>query len=239
MVDGRVLDDPYHGIGRITSALLPELAGRPELDVTVVTRVGQQPQRFDLVALTDGLGLRRVEFDHDLTSVGQFLAWPRLLRSLDAEVALFPYNLGASLAGPGRRYAVVHDCIIEADPRFSPDRRTRLLYRMLTAMVVRRTTVLTPSRASAAALRRFYRVGVPDERVLSWGVDPSFARTAPRPVEIQGRAIPPEYYLHVGARRPHKNVQVLVRALARSAWCCGSSCWSGRWTREWPIPFRS
>ena len=115
--------------------------------------------------------------------------------------------------GGGRRFAIVHDCILEADRQFAPDARTRALYILLTRVVIRRTRIITPSRASAAALLAFYGLPVPDSRVLPWGVG-SFAGATDELSEVAGVRLPERYYLHVGARRPHKNVQQLVRVLA-------------------------
>jgi glycosyltransferase involved in cell wall biosynthesis len=216
-VDGRVLDDRYHGIGRITYELLDRLTGVPGIELTLFLRNQPESDRFDIDTLTGRPGVRVVRFDDPLTSVTQFLRWPGVLRRAGVDAVLFPYHLGASLLGAKRRYSIVHDCILEADKRFAPDARTRLLYIALTTVVVRRTTVLTPSRASAAAVRDFYKVRVPDSHVVEWGVGTSFASPAvgaERVADVNGVPLPDHYYLHVGARRPHKNVAQLVRALA-------------------------
>ena len=218
-VDGRVLDDRYHGIGRITYELLDRLTGVDGIELTLFLRNTPESDRLDIDALTSRPGVRVVRFDDPLTSVTQFLRWPRVLRRSGVDAMLFPYHLGASLFGARRRYSIVHDCILEADKRFAPDARTRLLYIALTTLVVRRTTVLTPSRASAAAVRDFYKVRVPDAHVVEWGVGTTFAARGAAHVRsgtshVKGVPLPDRYYLHVGARRPHKNVAQLVRALA-------------------------
>jgi glycosyltransferase involved in cell wall biosynthesis len=213
-VDGRVLDDKYHGIGRITEALLAGLGNYPDIEVVVFLRPGQTSSRFDVDALISQGGFERASFDLPLTSPMQWLRWPSALSAVRADVALFPYHLGAAVSGRARRYSVVHDCIIEADRAFSPDARTRLLYRLLTAVVVRRTQVLAPSRASAHEISRYYHLRMADWQVLPWGIDPGFAAGASRLSSVGGLEIPSEYFLHVGARRPHKNVTVAVAALS-------------------------
>ncbi|MGN6608717.1 MAG: glycosyltransferase family 4 protein [Jatrophihabitans sp.] len=212
VVDGRVLDDRYHGIGRVTAALLREIAAQDFCDVTVVLNPDQRAERFDLDALTTGLGHRVARFAPTLTSPRQYLAWPRLLRGLRADAALFPYHLGAALSGRARRLSVVHDCILETDPAFAPDTRTRLLYRLLTAVVVRRTEVIAPSRWSARDVARLYRRPAASIEVVPWGADTDFL--ADTGSSDPARPFAEPYFLHVGARRPHKNVAVLVRALA-------------------------
>lgn len=212
-VDGRVLDDRYHGIGRTTEALLEGLARSPQLDVTVFTWPGQRTRRFDLDGIIEGSGMRRAEFAHSLSSPLQYPRWPGALRAVGAEVSLFPYHIGAPVWGPPRRWAVVHDCIIEADPRYAPDAKTRLLYPLLTRLTLRGNQVLTPSRASAAEISRVYGCAVDARHVTPWGVSGTFSGAAAVPEAVGGHPVPRRYHLHVGAHRPHKNVEVLVRAL--------------------------
>ena len=208
-----MLDDRYHGIGRITEALLRQMATDPNLDVTVFLRDDQHSDRFDVESLIEDNGFRRLSFNHSMTSPAQWLKWPGALRRAGAQAALFPYHLGAALTGRARRYSIVHDCILEADAAFAPDARTRRLYALLTHAVVRRTTVLTPSRASADEITRYYHRRVADGHVLPWGVDPAFGETPAAPAVVGDQSIPDRFYLHVGARRPHKNVQLLIRML--------------------------
>lgn len=212
-LDGRVLSDEYHGIGRLAEMLLHRLAGSAEFEVTVFVRPGQRSRRFDIDGLIEGLGYRRAHFDLPLTSPMQWIRWPAALRRVGATVTISPYSLGGPVVGGGRRGTFVHDCIMETDARFAPDRRTRALYMMHTAMMARRNRVLTRSSASARDIERFYRVPVRDWQVIPGGVDETFARGARPATSIDGQDLPATYVLQVGARRPHKNVAGLVRVL--------------------------
>ena len=180
-VDGRVLDDRYHGIGRITYELLDHLTTDERFDTTLFVSRRQLSGRFDIDRISGRPGVRVVHFDHALTSATQFLRWPAALARAQVDLTLFPYHLGASMFGGGTRFAVIHDCIMEADRRFAPDARTRALYIALTRMVIRRTTIITPSRASASAIFDCYGLAVPDSRVLPWGVAASFDPAPYRP----------------------------------------------------------
>jgi glycosyltransferase involved in cell wall biosynthesis len=140
--------------------------------------------------------------------------WPAALRRVDADAVLFPYSLGAAVSGRARRFSFVHDCIMERDVRFAPDRRTRWLYMLHTAVVAHRTRVLTRSEAAARDIERFYRVPVKAWQVVPGGVELDFGSLAAPDRRIAGAELPATYLLHVGARRPHKNVVTLVRALA-------------------------
>jgi hypothetical protein len=213
-IDGRVLDDRYHGIGRITYELLDRLTQSGPFDITLFVARGQRSGRFDIDRIVRRSGVRLAHFDHALTSASQFLRWPAALRRSRIDLVLFPYHLGASMFGGGERFAVVHDCVLEADRQFAPNARTRALYILLTRLVIRRTRVITATRAAASQLLGFYGIQVPDSQLLPWGVDASFAGAATGPSVVGGVDLPQHYYLHVGARRPHKNVPQLVRVLA-------------------------
>jgi len=91
---------------------------------------------------------------------------------------------------------------------------------MATRAVLQRNRVITPSAAAAIALYETYRLPAGAVTVVPWGVDETFtcASSAVRSSDSHhaGRRRPPKgpYLLQVGARRPHKNVVTLVRALA-------------------------
>ncbi|GAA0525608.1 hypothetical protein GCM10010172_02590 [Paractinoplanes ferrugineus] len=213
-VDGRVLSDEYHGIGRMAEMLLRGLAGTTEFDVTVFVRQDQSSRRFALDDLIEGQGHRRAVFDLPLTSSWQWVRWPGALRRAGATVTLSPYSLGGPVVGGGRKCTFVHDCIMETDARFAPDRRTRSLYMLQTALMARTNRVFTRSAASARDIERFYRVPVEPWQVVPGGVDEDFAAGAEPVPRIGAQVLPATYVLQVGARRPHKNVAALVRMLA-------------------------
>jgi glycosyltransferase involved in cell wall biosynthesis len=214
-VDGRVLSDEYHGIGRLAEMVLRRLANDKDFEVTVFLRPAQTSRRFDIAGLTAGLGHAGAIFDLPLTSPLQWVRWPGALRRVGAEVTLSPYSLGGPLIGGGRKCTFVHDCIMETDAQFAPDRRTRWLYMAHTALIMRRSRVFTRSRASALDIQRFYGVPVGEQEVIPGGIDPDFADGAVPVERVGDTALPRPYLLQVGARRPHKNVSALVKVLSK------------------------
>jgi glycosyltransferase involved in cell wall biosynthesis len=89
-----------------------------------------------------------------------------------------------------------------------------LRYRALVPRSVRRAAVVvTPSQATADAVREAY--GVPPDRlaVTPLGVDPLWLST-PKPDKdwLAARGLPPEYLLAVGTLEPRKGLDVLVAA---------------------------
>src|SRR5690349_6421680 len=105
-VDGRVLDDPYHGIGRMTYDVVDRLTVDQGFDITLLMRLRQRLCRLHIARISGRPGVRIARFDHELTSGTQFLRWPATLRRARVDITLFPYHLGASLFGGGHRFAV-------------------------------------------------------------------------------------------------------------------------------------
>jgi glycosyltransferase involved in cell wall biosynthesis len=212
-VDCRVLDDRYHGIGRVAYELAAAMAGMPGVHLVLFTGPGRS-RRFDLAALAGRPAVSVRPTRMRPVAVSQLWRWRGELRRAGVDVMFFPYHLGASPIAGVPRVTLLHDCIFETDPRFVPSKRMYVAYRALTAAVAWTSTVLTVSGASAREVERFYRRRVPPERVISNGVDQ-------RPVTGDVRrlrdelGLEPGYVLHVGAQRPHKNVPVLVAALSR------------------------
>jgi glycosyltransferase involved in cell wall biosynthesis len=123
---------------------------------------------------------------------------------------------------------VVHDAIAEQHPELIfPGLRARLFWRLKSWLALRRANrIVTVSEDARAQLAAVFRRPVSDIEVISEGPDPSF-----RPLDVVrvGPAILEKYrlpagvplILYVGGISPHKNLQGLLRALARiepSAW---------------------
>jgi glycosyltransferase involved in cell wall biosynthesis len=213
-VDGRVLHDDYHGIGRVTEALIRELVKVPEVEVVLALN-SRPTRRFDVGALLTLANLETLRFDLPLTSPRQILRWPAALRRARVDVMVFPYHLGAPLTGCGPRLVMVHDCILER-PQFAPSARVRWAYRLLSTAVVRTNGVITPSWASAQDVHRYYRIPAGNIKIVPNGVEDKFsAQSADGERARVSLDLPEHYLLQVGVRRPHKNLGVLIRLLAR------------------------
>lgn len=218
-IDGRVLDDRYHGIGRVAFELATAMAGMPGVELVIFTGP-RRSRRFDLETLRRRPGVAVVPTRMRPVDPCQLWRWRSQLRRHPVDVMFFPYHLGASPIAGIPRVSLLHDCIFETDPRFVPSRRMYLAYRAMTAAVAWTSTVLTVSRASAREVERFYHRRVSAAQVIGNGVDQGL-RCAPGDA---GRlrdefGLEPGYVLHVGAQRPHKNVPVLVEAVARVPGC--------------------
>jgi glycosyltransferase involved in cell wall biosynthesis len=219
VVDGRFIQDRYHGIGRHTLELVRAMASLDGAELLVLYGEARA-ERLSVSALTQDEA-RLFPFTARIASLGEQLRWPSLLRGLGADVLLVPYHLATPWLSRVPVVTVVHDCIFEADRRFAPSIRVRHFYRLATRIALgRASAIVTVSDATRRSLWDFYGLDAPAENVVHHGVDPRFGRRLPTHVRRAAReklGLPERYILHVGVRRPHKNQTTLVRAFATLA----------------------
>jgi glycosyltransferase involved in cell wall biosynthesis len=212
LVDGRVMQDRYHGVGRYTYELLRELSRRT---VDLVVLCPPDSGRLCLDELMTRRNVRVVPSGVPVASLRSQWVLGRAVLSARPDVVFVPYHLSTPVL-PGRVpvVSVVHDCVFERAAAARGGSAFSLTYQAATRLAVRSAAALAvPSEATRDDLRRFYGIELPPECVLPHGVGAQFfalpGRPRPRPPGLPGR-----YILHVGARRPHKNQAVLVEALA-------------------------
>ena len=216
VVDARVNALPgAHGLARSVMNLLAHMS-EPEHGLALRVLVNlRREQIFPL----SGLPAHADVIGTDVTVFAQHRSWElgRQLRALDAAVLYIPYPTFTPLVRPCPFVVTVHDCTMESSASFAGGRIRRDLIRTVTAMVLRRATAMTaPSRAALADIRRYYPA-VPNPTLIPNGVDTrrfgqvSVAAVAAARARYQ---LPGKFILTVGAYRPHKNHEILVRAMA-------------------------
>jgi glycosyltransferase involved in cell wall biosynthesis len=140
-----------------------------------------------------------------------------LIRAVDAAVLYVPHPTFTPVVRPCPFVVTVHDCTIESDVGFAGNWLRQAGTRKVTGMALRRAAAMTaPSRASLAEIRRRYPAA-PNPTLVPNGVDvrPFGQVTATAVAAARDRyQLPSAFILAVGAHRPHKNHEVLVRALA-------------------------
>jgi len=207
-LDGRVLVDKYHGIGRMLYEMLRELGSLSQVRITLFVPPVVS-DRFPLSRL--GPAIRTVPVAIPLPSALQTLRWPEVLRRNDIDVMVYPYHLGAPVVSSTPQLVIIHDCILETDRMHGP-RFVGMPYRLATNLVANHSTVLTVSETSARALHEHYNIDVPTEHVIRPAAASNFQPGYGRSAGLT-RHLPERYLLHVGAHRPHKNVETLLKAL--------------------------
>jgi len=211
LVDGRVMQDRYHGIGRYTYELLRELLEAGSVDLTVLYH--PERGRLGVAELLTRHHVRAAPSRVPVASLRSQCLLARAVAGARPDVVFVPYHLSTPVL-PGRVpvVSVVHDCVFERDAAAGGRPAFSLAYRAATRLAIRSAAALAaPSAATRDDIRRFYGIELPPECVLPHGVGAQFFGLPgrPRPPGLPGR-----YILHVGARRPHKNQGVLVQALA-------------------------
>jgi glycosyltransferase involved in cell wall biosynthesis len=217
-VDGRVMQDSYHGIGRHTFELVQRMADH-DIELIVV-RDPSRPGRLDVDGLARHPSVRLVDLAVPVVSPVAQPRWPRLLAAAAPDVLLVPYHLATPWIH--RRVptvAFVHDCIFETNPSYAPGgRRFSFAYELATRLALRRATaVATVSQATRQELRRVYGIVLADDAVVPHGVGEQFLALASAPREARPGDRHGRYVLHVGIHRPHKNHPVLIAAFAEVA----------------------
>jgi glycosyltransferase involved in cell wall biosynthesis len=204
-----------HGIARSVMKLTAHLA-RDDDDVTARVLVNtRRPQIFPLSDLPPRADV--VETDIGPGAVHRCLALARLIRSAGAGVMYIPYPTFTPLIRPCPVVVTLHDCTIERDVRFAGSWHRQAQLTLATTAAVRQAAAITaPSEASLADIRRHYP-SAPNPTLVPNGVDlTQFSAVAPDSVAVARRlyGLPDQFILAIGAHRPHKNHELLVRALA-------------------------
>jgi glycosyltransferase involved in cell wall biosynthesis len=217
VIDGRIIFRAQcRGIGRALIGWVEEFPckasdGRVKM---LVQRGAVSP--FDLSKVAERVEL--VETDLPVVALYRIVAFRRLLDQLDAGVFFSPYHPFTPLAASCPVVSVVHDCIFEENAAFAGGRLRQFAYGSLSRVSLARASAVTvPSLATADAVRRYYP-GVSSTEVVSNGVSIRTLGTDGNASVDEARqyfGLPRRYVLHVGARRPHKNQQLLIDVLAR------------------------
>jgi glycosyltransferase involved in cell wall biosynthesis len=214
--DARYITDRYHGIGRFAYSLLEAMLSVPGDDrFVLIVHPGYPDTRFDLARLAADPRVEVVSVRLPLLLPWEQAAWPILVRRHRLDMVHSPYVVGPVAVGVPV-IVTVQDLIFERYPRYTPGRMLRIAYRTMASASLRRATaIVAASEATRTDLERFYPRARGRIHVIPHGVAASFAPVHdPRRLrEVRERyGLPPRFILAVGAGRPHKNLEVVVKA---------------------------
>ncbi len=213
LVDARVIQDHFPGIGRYAFHLLDALPPLWEGDLLALVNPRAVNTRYDLALLERHPNLHLIP-----TSLGIF-HWrsqthlPRLLAELAPDLIHFPYYV-RPLRGPGPTLLNLHDVIPRRFPQYFP-RLTRWKIEIIQRLAIRQSQAfITASQAAAHDFAHFYHVPLDRVTIIPYAPDPRFhPRPAPALAAFrQRRGLPGAYALYLGANKPHKNLPRLVQA---------------------------
>jgi len=214
--DARYIQDRYHGIGRYAFELLSACVAQAPADRFIVfwdPRLANS--RFPLTELLGAPNVIPVQVRLPLFGPFDQIVLPFLARRHRLDLLHVPY-VGVPLAVPCPLVLTIYDLIFERYPAYMPQPWARGYYNLLTrGGLLRARGVLVPSVATAQDLLGYYRVDPRVVRVTLPAAGPAFG--PPSTAQIAAaRArydLPAKFILVVAARRPHKNVEIVVEAL--------------------------
>jgi len=216
LVDARVNGFPgAHGIARSVMKLVAHFEqGDDDLALKVLVNP-DRPQIFPLSELPAHAEL--IGTDITLGAVHRCVELARLIRSAGAAVLYVPFPPFTPLIRPCPIVITLHDCMQEGEAAFAGGWHRQAGLKVATSVAVRCAAAVTaPSSASLADIRQRYP-SAPYPTLVPNGVDlGQFApATAAEMAAARDRyGLPDHYILTVGAQRPHKNHEMLVRSLA-------------------------
>jgi alpha-1,3-rhamnosyl/mannosyltransferase len=216
-LDARYTGRHFPGIGRYTLGLARGLAELEHGHTLVLILGPNRDVRYDVAAITALPGVEVAQARATAFAPGQQIELPRLARRLGLDLLHSPYYVKPYFGLPCPSVLTVHDLIGWRHPR-ALSLRGRLFYRALMGLAVRTAdAIVTVSRSARDDIAERYKLPA---RVI--GVTPLAAepRFRPQPLEVVTAVrkrydLPERYVLYVGANKPHKNLERLVRAWER------------------------
>ena len=205
-----------HGIARSVMKLTAHMNDdEDELARGVLVNPGR-PQLFPLSGLPAHAEV--ISTDIALGAVHRCVELAKLIRAASAAVLYVPYPTFVPLIRPCPIVVTLHDCVLERDVHFAGGLHRQIAMKVATKAVLRRAAAITaPSQASLADIRQHYP-SAPHPTLVPNGVDMSQFGPVGAGSVVAARKLyqlPDQFILAVGAHRPHKNQEVLVRALAK------------------------
>lgn len=190
----------------------------------LITACAAKPSEFEFVALVDPKDQSRVGWKNVREAqvvagkygLAEHFAVPSAARRAGAELLHEPhYTL--PIGWSGSAVVTVHDLTHLRFPHFFPPGAALYARAMAGYAVARAQRVIVDSEDTRIDVLE--RLGAdPDRvRVVHLGVSPAFVRPAAEEIEKfrKVRELPRDYLLYVGARKRHKNLGLLIEALAR------------------------
>src|SRR5215211_4483784 len=172
-IDGRFLQDKFHGIGRYLYGLLTGLCALPGQHRVVLFYDPSLPnQRFplDQLARSGQLELHPIAFP--LYSPREIWSWPRVLRTKPVDFFHAPY-IWAPIVLPCPLVTTFHDMIFDHYPEYIPGRRFLIPYKVMSRLaLIKSKRVIAVSQATRDDIVKFAGFGADKIATILSGVEP-------------------------------------------------------------------
>ncbi|MFC8192691.1 glycosyltransferase family 4 protein, partial [Cellulomonas sp. NPDC057328] len=214
-VDATAVPADRGGVGRYLDALIPALAARADVRLTVVVQPRDAEQVRALAPGATVLAAPAAIARRPVRLCWEQVGLPRLVARARADVLLSPHYT-MPLLGPVPVVVTLHDATFFSHPHLH-SRLKAVFFRTATRLAVRRAAgLVVPSRATLEELVRF--AGARRDRVVValHGVDPEVFHPVPEAERARVRRAlglgDSRYVAFLGTLEPRKNVPALVRA---------------------------
>ncbi len=216
LIDARVIQDHFPGIGRYVFNLIDALAPQLDGELLALTVENAANTRYDLGQLARHANVTLIPTDVPIFSWRGQTALPGLIRRLGPDVAHFPYNLRPLRTGVPS-LLTLYDVIPRRFPEYYPP-FTRARIELIQRAAIRASDAFTAiSHSTADDFNALYGVSRQKIVVTPLAPDPIFHPRPPAALDDFRRRIdlPDGYFLYLGSNKPHKNLPRLMRAWAR------------------------
>ncbi len=217
-IDGRLINES--GIGRYIRNLLENLS---EIDHKNEYFILLKPK--DIEKFNFGDNFQKVEADFNWYSVTEQAKMPRLIESLNIDLAHFPH-FNVPVFYKGKFVVTIHDLIHQ---HFKMKRATTLdpltykvkqfgYNKVFSFAVNKSSEILVPSQFVKSQLQKEWKVDSKKICVTTEGVDDSLLKLRDKRVKnIQNKLlekinVKKPYIFYVGNAHPHKNVEALIKS---------------------------
>ncbi len=219
VIDARVIQDHFPGIGRAALNLLRELPNvlRGDERVSVLHDPGARNTRLPF--LRESADPRIAFVEHRVPMFGVRNLFGALPVRCDVAHHLY-YVRPAFRRRERRSITTIYDAISFVYPQLTPSARARMLIRLFHRLAIRASDhVLTISDASARDLTRVFPALSGKISVAPLAADPCFSpqTQAQQRATCAALGIDGPFALYLASNKPHKNIPRLVEAWARCA----------------------
>jgi len=214
VLDARVVQDHFPGIGRYARSLVHHLPAhlQPDELLTVLWDPDAPNSRLPNLSTESHAALRLIPLRRSIFSARNLLQ----PLPIHADVQHHAYYVRPPHRSR-RTITTLYDAIPFLHPDLFPSIRTRLTIRLLHALAVLRSdALLTISQSAADDIARFFPAACDKLTVTPLAADPVFSPQPATHVFAARRRfdLPQRFVLYLGSNKPHKNLPRLIEAWA-------------------------
>jgi len=218
LIDARVIQDHFPGIGRYVFNLIDALAPQLEGELLVLTAADARNTRYDVAHLARRPNVRLIPTDIPIFHWRSQTALPRLIRDLSPDVAHFVYNV-RPLRVDVPSLLTLYDVIPRRFPQYFAWPTRWKIEAIQRAALRASDAFVAISQSAADDFVALYGIEREAIVVTPLAPDPIFhPRPAAELAAFRQRAgLPERYLLYLGSNKPHKNLPRLIQAFVDAA----------------------